>query len=110
MKIELFGKNYDPSDALKQITEKKSEKLARRLKGDPDATAKFNVTLEGDKYTTDLLVVTRSIEYRAENTSDDPFTNVDIVIPKILAQMEKQKDIWGASKKGTPNEYPEEDK
>jgi len=109
MKIELFGKNYNPSESLQKITEKKCEKLARRLKGDPDASIKFVITLEGDKYTTDALIVSRSIEYRAENTSDDPFSNIDIVVPKLLGQMEKQKDIWDKTKKGTPNEYPEEE-
>lgn len=107
MKIELFGKNYNPSDSLVKITEKKCEKLARRLKDDKDAAIKFNVTLEGNDYTTDALLVSRSIEYRATNVSNDPFTNVDAVIAKLSEQMNKQKDIWEKGKKGSPNEYPD---
>ena len=42
MKIEVFGKNYNPSDSLKAITEKKCAKLERRF--DDDAEVRFNVT------------------------------------------------------------------
>ena len=31
MRIEIFGKNYNPSDSLKAITEKKCAKLERRF-------------------------------------------------------------------------------
>ncbi len=107
MKLEIYGKNYNPSDSLKAVTEKKSAKLARRLKGDDDAQVKYTVTLENGVYLTDLTVATRGQTYRAEAQSDSPFDNVDTVIPKLLGQMRKQKDIWGRSKKGTPNVYEE---
>lgn len=108
MKLELFGKNYNPSDSLKAITEKKSVKIARRL-DDEDAVVKFVVTLENGDYTTDASVTTHGITYRAQAVSQSPFDNVDEVIPKLLGQMRKQKDIWGKDKKGSPNEYPEEE-
>ena len=50
MKLEIYGKNYNPSDSLKAVTEKKSAKLARRLKGDDDAQVKYTVTLENGVY------------------------------------------------------------
>lgn len=56
MKIELFGKNYNPSDSLKAITEKKCAKIERHFGESDDLYAKFVVTLEGDKYTTDLTL------------------------------------------------------
>ncbi len=105
MKLEIYGKNYSPSDSLKSVTEKKCAKLARRLSGDDDAQVKFTVTLENEVYTTDLVVVTRGQTYRAEAVSDSPFDNVDTVIPRLLGQMRKQKDIWGKDKKGAPNVY-----
>ncbi len=109
MKINIFGKNYNPSEALVKVTEKKCAKLARRLKDDPDAEANFTVTLEKDDYTTDLVVTTRGISYRATAQSDSPFDNVDVVIPRLLGQMRKQKDIWGKDKKGAHNVYEEGD-
>lgn len=100
MTIEIFGKNYNPSDSLKAITEKKCEKLKRHLGDDESAEVKFVVTLTGDEYTTDLTVITRGATYRANATSSTPFDNLDTVIPRLLGQMRKQKDIWGKDKKG----------
>ena len=108
MKLELFGKNYNPSDSLKAITEKKCAKIARRL-DDEDALVKFIVTLENGDYTTDASVTTHGITYRAQAVSASPFDNVDEVIPKLLGQMRKQKDIWGKDKKGSPNVYEEDE-
>ncbi len=109
MKLEIYGKNYDPSESLIQQTTKKCAKFERRLKKDKDAVVKFVVTLEGENYTSDASVMTKGITYRAEATSDNPFSNLDEVIPKLLGQMRKQKDIWGRNKKGTPNVYDEEE-
>ncbi len=107
MKLEIYGKNYNPSDSLKAVTEKKCAKLRRRVSKDGDAQVKFTVTFENGVYSTDLTVVTRGQTYRAEAQSDSPFDNVDVVIPRLLGQMRKQKDIWGRNKKGTANVYDE---
>ncbi|MGN0744047.1 MAG: HPF/RaiA family ribosome-associated protein [Christensenellales bacterium] len=106
MKIEVFGKNYNPSDSLKAITEKKCAKLERRF--DDDAEVRFNVTYENGDYTTDMVLTTKGLTYRATAQSGSPFDNLDEVIPRLLGQVRKQKDIWGKDKKGTPNEYAEE--
>ena len=66
--------------------------------------AKFIVTLEGGTYTTDMTVVYRSQTYRAEASSDTPFDNIDLVIPRLLGQIRKQKDIWGKAKRGSDDE------
>lgn len=92
MRIEIFGKNYNPSDSLKAITEKKCAKLDRRF--DDDAEVKFTVTYENGDYTTDMVVTAKGITYRASAQSESPFDNIDEVIPRLLGQVRKQKDIW----------------
>lgn len=109
MKIDIFGKNYNVSDSLKAITEKKCSKLDKYFGDDEDAVAKFVVTLEGGNYTTEMSVTYRSLVYRASAQSDSPFDNIDEVIPRLLGQIRKQKDIWGKSKKGAENVYEEEE-
>lgn len=104
MKIEIFGKNYNVSDSLKAITEKKCAKLDKYFHDDAEAVAKFIVTLEGGTYTTDMTIVYRSQTYRAEAESDSPFDNIDLVIPRLLGQIRKQKDIWGKAKRGSDDE------
>ncbi len=109
MKIEIFGKNYNVSDSLKNITEKKCAKLDKYFQDDENAVAKFVVTLEGNTYTTELSVTYRAQSYRATAESDTPFDNIDEVIPRLLGQIRKQKDIWGKTKKGTENVYDDEE-
>ncbi len=95
--IDIFGKGYTVSDGLKDITAKKCSKLDKYF--DAEGTlVKFIVTLEGNEYTTDMTVVYRSQTYRAQAVSDSPYNNLDVVIPRILGQLRKQKSIWG--KKG----------
>lgn len=107
MKIEIIGRNYNPSDSLKAITEKKCAKMERRFEDD-DLLVKFTVTLENGDYTTDMVVTSKGLTYRASAQSESPFDNIDVVIPRLLGQMRKQKDIWEKDKKGSPNVYEEE--
>lgn len=107
MKIEIIGRNYNPSDSLKAITEKKCAKIDRRFE-DEDLLVKFTVTLENGDYTTDMVVTSKGLTYRASAQSESPFDNIDVVIPRLLGQMRKQKDIWEKDKKGSPNVYEEE--
>ena len=109
MKIGIFGKDYNVSDSLKAITEKKCSKLDKYFHDDDKAVASFVVTLEGGTYTTDMTVVYRTQTYRAEASSDSPFDNIDLVIPRLLGQIRKQKDIWGKAKRGSENEYDEDE-
>ncbi len=91
MNITIFGKNYNPSDSLVKITEKKCAKLAKRL-GD-GADLRFTVTLENEDYTTDLQITCEKGDFRVSATSRSPFDNLDIVIPRLEGQLRKQKDI-----------------
>ena len=95
LNIEIFGKNYTVSDGLTNMTLKKCSKLDKYFKDDENATVQFTVTLEGDTYQTDCVVTTRGIVYRAAAATDSPYTNLDLVIPKLLGQVRKQKSIWG---------------
>ena len=91
MNISIFGKNYNPSESLVKITEKKCAKLEKRL--GEDAELKFTVTLSGDDYTTDLQVTSAKGDFRVGATSRSPFDNIDEVIPRLEGQLRKQKDI-----------------
>lgn len=108
MKLEIFGRNYTPSDSLKSITEKKCAKLERRFDGE-EFQVNFTVTYENGDYTTDMVVVCKDMTYRASAHSSSPFDNLDEVIPRLLGQMRKQKDILGKEKKGSPNVYGDEE-
>ncbi len=90
MKIEHFGKDYNYSDHLKEVTEKKCRKLKKYFS--EQSVAKFTVTLDKKTYITDLVVTDdKGNIFRARSENPDPYTNVDEVIPKLEGQMRKQK-------------------
>ena len=91
MKISIFGKNYNPSESLVKITEKKCAKFEKRL--GEDAELKFTVALQNEEYTTDLQVTCEKGTFRVSAESRSPFDNLDIVIPRLEGQLRKQKDI-----------------
>ena len=109
MKFEIFGKDYNVSDSLKAITEKKCAKLDKYFNDDDDDTTEMIVALRGETYPTDTTSDSPSQTYRAEASSDSPFDNIDLVIPRLLGQIRKQKDIWGKTKRGSENVYEEEE-
>ena len=99
MKIEMFGKNYNISDSLKAITEKKCKKLDKYFADDQNTVARFNITLDGESYVTDLSVNYHNLNYRATAKSATPFDNLDAVIPRLQGQIRKQKDSWSKTRK-----------
>lgn len=65
LSIEIFGKNYTVSDGLTNMTLKKCSKLDNYFKDDENARVNFTVTLEGDTYTTDLVVSSHGIDRKS---------------------------------------------
>ena len=50
-------------------------------------------------YISEMTVVHKAQYYRAEAKGFNPFDNIDELIPKIIGQIRKQKDIWEKNKK-----------
>lgn len=127
MRIDIIGRNYNPPERLRNVIEKKSEKLNRYFDVseneshlssfiDKDAVAKFvcsqeknreRFTLEGTIYFGDRIV-------RVEETSDNIYDNVDKVIPKLERQIRKLRTKFEKSFKApqdaiTPSNDAEEE-
>lgn len=102
MKIEYVGKDYNISEQLKKITEKKCKKLNKYF--DDETVAKFIITLTNNTYKTELVVTFGVNQLRADTESENPYGNLDIVIPKIQGQMRKTKTIWRKKRTGRKNE------
>lgn len=99
MKIEYFGKDYEISDSLKKITEKKCQKLDKYFKSDENAITKLRILKDGLNYVSEMTVTSKAQTYRAEAKGLNPFDNIDELIPRILGQIRKQKDIWENARK-----------
>ena len=103
MKIEYLSKNYDPSDKLKAVIEKKVQKLDKFF--DEDTRIKIglkkgNTRNTDDLFTLELTIVLDGAVMRAEVTSDNMYSNIDLALPKLEKQIIRHhKKIESKTKK-----------
>ena len=89
MKTVITGKNYTPSDKLKDIIEKKFAKLDKYFSD--DITANVATIKEKGGYKVEATINTKGTIFRAETRSGDPYDCVDRCIEKLSNQMSKFK-------------------
>ncbi len=90
MKIEINSKNYNVSEKLKDIIERKVGKLDKYF--NDDAIAKVNCKMEGQTCKLELTVRSRGLFYRAEVTGENMYENIDLALPKVERQIIKYGD------------------
>ena len=87
MKINFVAKNYSASAHLKEIIEKKLEKLAKFF--DKTVGVKVMLKEEGAVFKLELTIVMGGVIFRSEAASDDMFKNVDFAAGKLEKQVTK---------------------
>lgn len=111
MKTIITGKNYTPSDKLKETIEKKFAKLDKYFSD--EITANLMVIKEKGRYKVEATINTNGMIFRAETRADDPYDCVDRCIEKLSNQMSKFKTKLKAKQKGLKDfgfeELPEHD-
>ncbi len=90
MKIEITSKDYNVSEKLKDIIEKKVSKLDKYF--NDDAVAKIACKKEGNLNKLELTVRSKGLFYRSEVTSDNMYDNIDLALPKVERQIVKYGD------------------
>ena len=100
MKIEFLTKNYNATDKLKDIIDKKVQRLDKFF---VDEDTKIKICLKqvkDDVFTLELTIVLDNTVMRAEVTSDNMYNNIDIALPKLEKQIIKHhKKLVDRSKK-----------
>ena len=90
MRIDIVGKNYTVSDKLDDIIRKKAQRLDRFFSDDVTARVVCKEEHKG-RYTLELTIIVNGTVIRSEETSDNMYSNIDIVIPKIDRQIRKHR-------------------
>ena len=117
MRIEIIGRNYNVPDRLKSVIERKFEKLNKYFdKKETEsklssyiekdgAVAKFVCTQEKnrERYTLEATIYFGDRMIRAEETSENIYDNVDVVIPMLERQMRKVRTKIEKSYKSRDN-------
>ncbi len=120
MNIEYLCKNYDASDKLKSIIDKKVQKLDKFFDDDTRikiGLKKGNTRNTDDLYTLELTIMLDGAIMRAEVTTDNMYSNIDLAIPKLEKQIiHHHKKIESKTKKlrikdfsAIPDDIPEEE-
>lgn len=90
MKFDIYAKNYEVGEKLKNITEQKLAKLDKYFKDD-DTIAKVTFKKQGNSLTTEIMLDYNGKLVRATNTSDNFYDNIDFILPKLEGQIRKHR-------------------
>ncbi|MGI6766038.1 MAG: ribosome hibernation-promoting factor, HPF/YfiA family [Lentihominibacter sp.] len=89
MKTIITGKNYTPSEKLKETIEKKFAKLDKYFSD--EITANVMTIREKGTYKVEATINAKGTIFRAEMRADDPYDCVDRCIEKLSNQMSRFK-------------------
>lgn len=87
MEIKYVAKNYKISDKLKDIIEKKLEKLEKYFNKDVDV--KVVCSEQNDNCKLEVTINSAGLFIRSEVTSDNMYNNIDLAMPKLERQIVK---------------------
>ena len=98
MRTIITGKNYTPSEKLKETIEKKFQKLDKYFSD--EITSNVMVIKEKSNYKVEATINARGTIFRSEVKAHDPYDCVDRSIEKLSKQMSRFKSKLQKKYKG----------
>ena len=89
MTVRVRGKNLEVTPALKDYVEKKVETITKQFKTVGEITAVMRI--ERNKHIVEITVPASGILLRAQETTKDMYSSIDLVVEKIERQIHKYK-------------------
>ena len=89
MRVDIKSKNFNASENLVEIFEKKFAKLDKYFP--EEITAQVNSMKEKDHFKTEATIHAKQHIFRAEVITDEPYEAVDRLVEKLSNQMSKFK-------------------
>ncbi len=89
MKFNIRGENIEVTPALGEYVEKKLSKLDRYFDTFPEI--KVNLKVYSDKQRVEVTIPLPNLMLRAEETHDDMYAAIDLVVDKLERQIRKHK-------------------
>ena len=90
MKLEILTKGYNLRKDLRELIEKKVQKLSKYF--DDSAAATINCKQEGNLGKFEITIIGTGVFFRAEAVSDDMSSNLDEALTRIERQVIKYSD------------------
>lgn len=89
MTIHVKGRNVDVTPAMKDYVEKKIAKITKQFKAVGDITAVLKI--EHGYHIAEITVPASGILLRAQESTKDMYSSIDLVVEKIERQIHKYK-------------------
>ena len=90
MRYIMIGKNIEVTERLKEAIEKKLDRLSKYFTEDTDVHVTFGV--EKDRQKIEVTIPMKGSIIRAEQSSDDMYVSIDLVVDIIERQVRKYKN------------------
>lgn len=90
MKFDIYAKNYEVGEKLKNVTKQKLSKLDKYFK-DEETVAKVSFKKQGNSFTTEIMLDYNGKLVRATASSDNFYDNIDVIMPKLEGQIRKHR-------------------
>ena len=90
MKLDLTGLHIEVTDAIREFTEKKVEKLEKFF--EPNTLVHVTFSAKKEKQNVDIRIEYKSKTYIAEDETDDIYSGIEKCIEKVESQIRKEKD------------------
>lgn len=89
MKIIIKGKNISITDSLKNAVNKKLSKLDKYF--NPNVEAQVTLSVQKKNQIVEVTIPFNGVILRGEESNNDMYTSIDLVVDKLEGQIRKQK-------------------
>ena len=87
MKYKYMGRNMDVTQGMKNVAEKKLERLEKFFT--PDTTVMVTFRTEGRNYIVEVTIPVKGAAIRAEVSTDDAYKGLDLSLIHIVNHEER---------------------
>ncbi|MFK4997222.1 ribosome hibernation-promoting factor, HPF/YfiA family [Bacillus sp. N9] len=92
LNYQIRGENIEVTEAIRDHIEKKVSKLGRYFNESPEANVHVNLKVNPDKKAkVEVTIPIPQLVLRAEETHDDLYAAVDLIVDKLERQIRKHK-------------------
>lgn len=103
MKINIIGKDIKLTEGLKEAVERKLSRLEKYFK--PEVEAHVTLSVVKNTHTVEVTIPFNGVFLRAEESNDDMYAAIDLVLDKLDRQIRKQKTKMEKRIKGNSINY-----
>ena len=89
MRVSVIAKNTTATPALKDMVEKKLSKIKKYF--NPDVEVKATLSVQKNKQKVEVTIPFNGVILRAEESTEDMYKSIDLVINKLERQIRKQR-------------------